>query len=281
MQQDAGVHKTCQSCGSHNPRWTPRYPKLSLFTCTDCDSFTYFSENTVNADELYSKEYFNGGEYRDYVGHRAIHEINFQKKWDILKRYLPQPVRLFEQGCAYGLFVEFAKKSGAEKVFGADISRDAIDYAQKNFGPHFEIASDQTKPPFSYNCLVAWDVWEHLEKPFNFFSTYVEGLEKGGIVAVTTVDSSSMVARLRGERWRQIHPPTHLHYPTKQGIKKAMEALGLEVVYHSYIGYRRALESYLAPFGLDSLVKKYDGIRNLPILLDLRDIQLIVARKTK
>lgn len=271
--------KTCQSCGSKEPRWAPRYPHLALYSCAECESFTFLSEETIDSSSLYSKDYFTGGEYRDYVGHRRVHEINFEKKWRIISRYMSSPPRLFELGCAYGFFVNYAKNAGAEKVFGTDVSDDGIKFAKEQFGPHFAISSESVLPPFSYNCLVAWDVWEHLDAPFDFFSKYVNALEPGGIFAIATIDSSSVVARLRGEKWRQIHPPTHLHYPTMRGINRAMKALGLEVLFHSHIGQHRALEQYLVPLKLDGLIKRFETLRTLPIPLDLKDEQIIVARK--
>jgi SAM-dependent methyltransferase len=269
----------CQTCGSEVSGWRPKYHELDLYQCTECRSLAYRKSGVLDISSIYSDEYFHGGEYQDYIGHRSVHELNFLKRWAMLKPYLPASPRLFEIGCAHGFFVDFARRQGAEDVFGIDISRDAVEFARSQFGPFFEVASQTSRPPFSFNGLVAWDVWEHLEYPFDWFRQLVAGLEPGGIVALTTVDSGAIVARLRGKRWRQLHPPTHVQYPTRAGLAEGLKRLGLQVICHTHLGYYRALEAYLGPFGLDGWVRRFPRLRILPVLLDLRDIQFVLARK--
>lgn len=273
------MDSACQNCGERAARWSSKFPELHLDQCLDCGSLSYRGGEELDASTIYSDEYFHGGEYENYIGHREVHERNFSRRWAILAPHLRRPVRLFEIGCAYGFFIDFARRQGAESVFGTDISQDAIAFARSQFGPHFSVASDASRPPFSFNCLVAWDVWEHLESPRDLLEGLIRDLEPGGVLALTTVDSGAVVARLRGKRWRQIHPPTHLHYPTRRGLSLGLARLGLRIVRHTYLGYYRALESYLSPLGLDRFVRRFPNARTLPIPLDLRDIQLVVATK--
>lgn len=273
------MDSACQNCGEDRGRWTPKFPDLQIYECLDCGSLAYRGEGELDTSAIYSNEYFHGGEYEDYVGHREVHERNFQRRWAMLEPLLPRPLKLFEVGCAHGFFVDFARRKGAEAVFGVDVSREAIEFARSRFGPFFEVASPAIRPPFSFNCLVAWDVWEHLEYPRDLFDQLIRDLEPGGIVALTTVDAGAVVARLRGRRWRQLHPPTHLNYPTWRGLSHGLSRLGLRVLRHTHLGYYRALESYLSVLGLDRLVRPFSRIRTLPIAFDLRDIQMVVARK--
>jgi cyclopropane fatty-acyl-phospholipid synthase-like methyltransferase len=272
---------SCQSCGALDPEWQPLYHDLALFSCPACQSFSFFSEAPFDAAAVYSRRYFEGGEYADYVGHRRAHEVNFREKWAILARHLRGPTRLLEVGCAYGLFIGFAQDQGVLEVLGIDVSADAIDFATRTFGPHFAVSVDGTHPAFAYNCLVAWDVWEHLPRPLAYFTRLVADLDPGGLFAVATVDSSSWVARHRGRRWRQIHPPTHVHHPTFSAMRRAMRCLGLETLYHGHVRQHRALETYLAPLGLGRLVRRFATLRTLPVPFDLGDYQLIVARKPR
>ena len=57
-----------------------------------------------------------------------------------------------------------------------------------------------------------WDTIEHLKRPDLFVQKAAADLRPGGLIALTTGDIGSLNARLRGARWRMIHPPTHLHY---------------------------------------------------------------------
>ena len=267
----------CQSCGGPSPSWSPIYSDLGIYRCGFCSSLSFFPQESLDSIKLYNAGYFEGGEYRDYQGHRRAHEAGFKKKWDLIKSHLKGDPRVFEIGCAYGFFINYVMHHGASKAFGVDVNPAIISKAVSSFGPMFGDAT--ATPYFTFNCLVAWDVWEHLEAPFSFFSEALKRLDPGGLLAVTTVDSSSFVARLRGSRWRQIHPPTHIHYPTYSAMNLCMEALGLEVVHHSHFTQVRAMEMYLAALHLDFLLPRRSEIRKMPLGLNLYDIQLVIARK--
>lgn len=267
----------CQSCGGPSPSWSPIYSDLGIYRCGFCSSLSFFTQESLDSLKLYNAGYFEGGEYRDYQGHRRAHEAGFKKKWDLIKSHLNGDPRVFEIGCAYGFFINYVMHHGASKAFGVDVNPAIISKAVSSFGPMFGDAT--AKPHFPFNCLVAWDVWEHLEAPFSFFSEALKGLEPGGLLALTTVDSSSLVARFRGSRWRQIHPPTHIHYPTYSAMNLCMGALGLEVVHHSHFAQVRAMEMYLAALHLDFLFPRRSEIRKMPLGLNLYDIQLVIAQK--
>jgi hypothetical protein len=96
------------------------------------------------------------------------------------------------------------------------------------------------------------------------------------LVAVTTVDASSVVARVRGRTWRQYHPPTHLNYPTRESLRRFFEPRGFRVVWQRAFGYYRPLREYLRALGLRCGPA---SVWDLPIFLDLRDTQLVIARR--
>lgn len=267
----------CQSCGQRSPQWTAAFPEVGIRRCAHCGSLTFFPHSALDLGSLYSPEYFQGGEYSDYQGHRRAHEDCFRRKWKLIQSLLPGEIRVFEMGCAYGFFVNYARTHGAKEAFGVDVSPEIIAKAQQSFGPHYGVVP--AVPPFKYNCLVAWDVWEHLEQPLTTMGEKIAQLEPGGLFAFTTVDSSSFVARTRGSRWRQIHPPTHMHYPTYHALEMGMKHLGLEVVHHSHFAQSRALEMYLDAVGMGRWFPKIEWLRKLPVPLNLFDIQLIIARK--
>jgi SAM-dependent methyltransferase len=229
----------------------------------------------VDPVKLYGPDYFQGGEYDDYQGHRPIHEKNFARKWALICDLQPGPCRVFEVGSAYGYFLHHALEHGAERGFGVDVSPEIVAQACRDFGPHFAVAP--AVPDFTYNCLVAWDVWEHLERPLDVFREHVAKLAPGGVVALTTVDASSLNARARGRRWRQLHPPTHLHYPTREGLRLGLQSLGLIVQSQTSFKQERALESYAQALRLGGILPAF--VRHLSFGLNLGDIQLVLCRK--
>lgn len=248
---------------------------MGIWQCADCESLTYATTTPVNAEALYGPAYFQGGEYDDYQAHRRIHEKNFARKWALIRELQPRPLRVFEMGSAYGYFLHHVLENGAECGLGVDVSPEIVARAREEFGDHFALVP--AVPNFSYNCLVAWDVWEHLEHPLDLFRQHVANLAPGGIVAMTTVDASSLNAQIRGRWWRQLHPPTHLHYPTRRGLRRGLEGLGLTILRQQSFTQSRALESYVEAMGLRWALPR--AWRTASFGLNLGDIQLLVARK--
>src|SRR5262245_14391756 len=92
-----------------------------LVRCANC-GLVYFPRKLSPAEtqRLYGDDYFNGAEYYRYLDDRAVHERNFRGRVRDLSRWLPSRKRLFEVGCAYGLFLNVAGQQW--EVRGCDIS---------------------------------------------------------------------------------------------------------------------------------------------------------------
>ena len=71
----------CQSCGEQTPQWVMAYAHLGIKRCASCGSLSHFPNGALDLSSLYSADYFQGGEYPDYQGHRRAHEDNFRRKW--------------------------------------------------------------------------------------------------------------------------------------------------------------------------------------------------------
>ena len=107
------------------------------------------------------------------------------------------------------------------------------------------------------------------------------------MLALTTNDVDSRIARLRGEKWRQIHPPTHLFYFSAETLARAVEQAGLQALDVSYVGYTRGYKSMA--YGVFALrnprfawmydVLTLGGRVDFPVYLNLYDIMMFAARK--
>jgi SAM-dependent methyltransferase len=237
---------------------------------------------------LYGGDYFHGAEYHDYVGERALHERHFRTRLKRLLRYVPHPQtkRLFEIGCAYGFFLDVARGCFAN-VAGIDISRDAAAHAAGTLGLTV-FAGDYLEcditDPADVICL--WDTIEHLAQPHLYLERAAMHLTDGGVLALTTGDIGSMMARLRGARWRQIHPPTHLHYFSRDTLERLLRRHGFEIEYCGYEGMYRSLDTmayivlalkHRRP-GLYRLLKR-TGLLEHAVYLNLYDIVFVVASR--
>jgi SAM-dependent methyltransferase len=177
--------------------------------------------------------------------------------------------------------------AGRLQVEGVDISEDAISYARAELRLpvtatdflHYEVRGN-------VDVVCLWDTIEHLEKPHLYLEKASRSMNPGGVIAITTGDIGSVVARLRGARWRQIHPPTHLHYFSKATLTRLLGNYGFRVRYCGYEGMYRSLDTmayiilnikHQKP-GLYRVLKEA-GLLRWALYMNLYDILFVVAEK--
>jgi hypothetical protein len=95
-----------------------------------------------------------------------------------------------------------------------------------------------------------------------------------------------MNARLRGRRWRMIHPPTHLHYFSRETLGRLLDDVGFDVIHVETAGNSRSWRAILYALvvlkgGRRALFKRFEGLSILDrgISMDLGDIMFLVARR--
>ncbi|MBV8213877.1 MAG: class I SAM-dependent methyltransferase [Verrucomicrobia bacterium] len=276
----------CLACGG---RLRPSGRYVGLSRCEAC-SFTTadlaLSEEQLR--QLYTAHYFAGDEYRDYVADRPVIEKQFRVRLRRLLKFVPAERRrnLFEIGCAHGFFLALAQEA-FDAVEGIDISADATEYGREVLGLNTQNAEFLSYPFTSVPDVVSmWDTIEHLSRPDLYIGKIAEALAPGGILALTTADLESWAAKIRGNKWRQIHPPTHLHYFSRRTLHMLLGRFGLEVVYMGTEGMYRSVDTmaYIILCLKSNRHNLYARLKNTGLLnwdlyLNLGDILFVVAKK--
>lgn len=260
-----------------------------LLACNDCGLMT--ADMVLGPDalkNLYTESYFKGEEYRDYPAERAIAEKNFRHRLGRLLKYVPDAAskRLLEIGCAYGFFLCVAAER-FRTVEGIDISQEAVDYARNSIGLNVRAGDFLSVSPLpKYDVVCLWDTIEHLSRPDSYLERIAQTIQTGGIIAITTGDIGSPMARWRGRRWRQIHPPTHLHYFSRRTLSMLLRRYGFHVRYCGSDGMYRSLDTIA--YGILAVKHRREGLyRQIKktrllgwdIYLDLGDIMYVIAEK--
>jgi SAM-dependent methyltransferase len=136
------------------------------------------------------------------------------------------------------------------------VSGDAVRHAREALGLDAIQADflDMPDETAAYDLICLWDTIEHLSHPVRVIQKAARWLKPGGALAMTTGNIDSAVSRLRKERWRQIHPPTHLYYFSPETLGRAVEDAGLRVRQVSSFGYSRSFRGMA--YGLFALGNK-------------------------
>jgi SAM-dependent methyltransferase len=283
---DAAPGHPCIVCA--RDEGTPLYP--GILRCRACGYV--FADMRLTDEELfklYDEEFFTGAEFSDYAADAKFFRKNFALRLRELKKFLDpaRHRRLLEIGCAYGFFLDVARKEFA-RVEGIDITDAGVRYAREEL--HLDVvqadflAHDYDAQKFDVVCL--WDTIEHLREPQRYIEKIAAHTEPGALVALTTGDIESLNARLRKDRWRLIHPPTHLHYFSPTSIARLLDAHGFDVVYNRYCGFYRSIGN----MAYNVLVLRQQkpqlyrplerlGVGALGFYLNLYDIMYVIARR--
>lgn len=232
----------CIVCSSqdHAP---DRHP--DLLSCRACGHRVYRGAENVDSAALYGRGYHESEEYLDYAGQRETLARNFQDYLDRMDRHGVSGTSLLEVGCAHGFFLAEAA-ARFPRVHGLDVSGSAVDAARERLGVSAEAADVcEHRPPAPYDVVCLWDTIEHLSDPRRALGCAARLLVPHGFLFLTTGDAGSLVARVRGKRWRMIHPPTHVHYFTRAGIRRLLADLGFQTLGIESLAGRRQVGNVL------------------------------------
>lgn len=218
----------CITCG--RSEFTAIYEQ-TLLRCGHCG---FITANT-DVDEailrrVYDAAFFDGEEVYDYRGTKDSRQLNFRRRLERVLAVTGQDSihSVLEIGAAFGFFGEVMLQRLPDISYtGIDVAEAPIRYGREELGLDLEhgdyLARDYETP---FTDIYLWDVIEHLAHPEDFLRKIHADLAPGGHLVVGTPDISALLPRLRGRRWRNIHPPSHLQYFSAATLRLFLERHG-------------------------------------------------------
>jgi len=234
----------CLVCGKN--AMTPLYG-ATLMECSECSFITTNMEIDVNVLRSLYKDFFHTQFVFDYKGTRRSRQIDFTRKISKILRYVDESsiADVLEIGCAYGFFGEVLTRrlEGRPRYTGIDISPEPIEYGSKELGLDV-LCGDYLAYDFGrrFSDIFMWDTIEHLLRPQDFVAKIASDLIPGGRLYIGTPNIKSLLARIRGRKWRNIIPPAHLHYFSPMSIRRLLENYGLHTLYIGHPPVYRSLK---------------------------------------
>ena len=280
------MNNHCIICDSHNA--DVKYP--GILKCRDCGYIYADLDMTQEQfEDLYNAGYFKGEEYSDYLSDKKMLQKNFEARLATLKKYVKPEIHksLLEIGTAYGFFLELASDN-FEYAAGVDVTKQGVEYASKELNLNAYnvdlLTWDFDNKKYDVACM--WDTIEHLRSPELYIQKISDNMSKDGLIAITTGDIESRVARFRKNRWRLIHPPTHAHYFSRKSLTRLLDRYGFDVIHFEYCGFTRSIDNiaynlFVLRTNLSWLYRalKFLRITKLNLYTNLFDIMYIIARR--
>jgi 2-polyprenyl-3-methyl-5-hydroxy-6-metoxy-1,4-benzoquinol methylase len=245
--------------------------------------------------ELYGAAYFRSGEssqhgegYADYLAEEELHRLNARRRLRLLEGLGP-PGALLDVGCAAGFFLDEAQRRGWD-VSGSELSPVMASWAVDELGLEGVVQgsfSEQEWQRGSFDVVTMWDYIEHTLDPTAELSRAVGLLRPGGLLALSTGDAGSVLARLSGRRWHLLTPRHHNYFFTRKALMLALQEAGLTTLLSRYLSARysvrylvhklRTLSDAQPLRGLERrLSRSRFGATAVPV--NLGDIVTVVAR---
>ena len=217
-----------------------------LLRCPACGFVTANMDRPLDVHAVYDTDYFTGGEYLDYQEDEVFFKKTFRDRLRQLLRRR-RDGRLLEIGAAYGFFLDLAREHF--QVIGYEVNHAAARYAREALGVDVRtddfLRSTVQGIDGPVDVTVMWDVIEHLERPDLYLARIAALSRPGALLYVTTGDIGSLLARLRGRKWRMIHPPTHMHYFSRPTLARLLANHGFRVLGTQAVGVARSVRQVL------------------------------------
>jgi SAM-dependent methyltransferase len=221
----------CPACGTRTShRFLYAKNRCDIFQCAAC-GLGRAQAPAFDPAAYYTQGYFSGDHadgYPDYLGAEPVLRREFARTVAFIRRYRGAG-KLLEVGCAYGFFLQEAKRYFT--VRGIELADDAAAYCRRQ-GHAGETGSAETigrtgDGPFE--AIVLLDVIEHLPDPPAAMAALARALAPGGVILLTTGDFASLAARAFGSAWRLMTPPQHLWFFTPCSMEHLAAGAGLEI----------------------------------------------------
>ena len=238
----------CAICSS-NAGFLGKKNSFDMYCCSGCG--TYFPWPIPNQEqtlEIYGQDYFSGATggsgYVDYDRDKQPMIPAFQQYLDRLEHFRPAKGTLLDVGAATGFFLKLAKARNWN-VMGVEPSAHASAQGRSaGLDIRTGIFVKGLLPPETLDVITLWDVIEHVPEPKALVDAIFDVLKPGGILALNTPDSKSVLARALKARWHLVVPPEHLFLMNSVSLKKILEPR-FEILETGCIGKRFTLQYVL------------------------------------
>lgn len=137
-----------------------------------------------------------------------------------------KPGHLLEIGCASGAFLHAMAQKGWD-VKGIEFAQKAADAARRlGYAVQVGTIESATAPEKSYDAIVGWMVFEHLQHPVQCLKKLRSWVNPEGWLVLSVPDAGSWEFKLFKDAWYSLSLPMHLFHYTPSTLRTVLSAGG-------------------------------------------------------
>lgn len=223
---------SCVVCNSTRFETWARLLYLEAKQCLECGMISvnpHFSEKGLT--EFYA----------DYFAHRQEdilkkqdREITYEIDRDWVELFV-EGGKVLDVGCSGGFFLSKFSKERWDRQ-GVEISPDAADFAEKNFGVKVHVGNLlDLEFEEKFDLVMLRGTIEHFHDPVRILEKCCQLLTPGGSLFITaTPAGDSFAFEVYREKWGLFTPLEHIHFFSVETLSRILTTFGMQLFSHHY-----------------------------------------------
>ncbi len=218
----------CPNCGLHYLYMRPTRTHIENYYPDEYEPYNVNKRNFyIELQDMLMSSYFRKNKSVQDIIFGLIYQFIYGD-FPIVKTKNP---RVLDIGCGNGLLIHSLKKNGMD-VYGVDMSRKSVDFAQKKLGLRNvkqEKIENIKYPNSQFDVIVMNHVLEHVYYPRGMFVKLSKFLKENGTIIITTPNTSAVNFSIFGKDWFPLETPRHLVLFNRTSVAKLSEISGLRI----------------------------------------------------
>jgi SAM-dependent methyltransferase len=280
-------HSKCPVCTSEKIRDKYQVNGYAIAECLTCTALFVKEELTSGFLANYYQQL--EGDFAYEPDNRQYVEYYYAELKQEIEALKPGKGKILDVGCSAGYFL--ALMTGWEK-HGIEISADYGAKARAALGRDVFIGSFADYPVRNeyFDVITLQDVFDHFSDPYESLRKCSALLKSDGLIVIKVHNIACLYARLSGDRFYALIPPSHLYYFNQKSLRAILARCGFDVLRAKFIGqvlqlkmlfYRLARGEPGSVFYRIYLLLNRGALGRIAIYKNLHDIITIFAVKGK
>ncbi len=211
----------CQICGGQTSRLFPAKDR-EIVRCGSCGVVQVADPPEIDELEAAELEY-QKAKRRDFERHPQ-----WRLEVETIGELAPNGGNALDVGCGDGAFLTML--GGDWQRHGVEINPQRAELARAKGIDVLVSSIAEAEFPLEFDLITMYEVIEHIYRPADALKKVGTMLARDGLLVVSTPDSESALAKLRGPAWWSYHYPPHVFFFGHSTFEKLVKDLGFRIV---------------------------------------------------